>query len=101
MTFTLFTKLFLTYAKNDRFNDIFVLDRTGYSALLQDRNCPLHLRIIMDHVYTKIPKEFYVLFKPKYVEEVKAWKHKDIDYNDMDYLGKYKFKQIPNKGPSF
>jgi hypothetical protein len=29
LTFTLFTKLFLTYAKNDRFNDIFVLDRTG------------------------------------------------------------------------
>jgi hypothetical protein len=29
------------------------------------------------------------------------WIHKDINYNDMDYLGKYKFKQISNKGPSF
>jgi len=57
LTFTLFSKLFLTYAKNDRFNDIFVLDRAGYSSLLQDRNCPLHLRIIIDHIYTKIPRE--------------------------------------------
>lgn len=84
----MFTKLFLTYAKNDRFNDIFVLDRNGYSALLQDRNAPLHLRIIMDHVYTNIPAEFYNIFKPNYLEEEKKWKHKDIDYNDIDYLGK-------------
>lgn len=98
LTFTLFTKLFLTYAKNDRFNDIFVLDRTGYSALLQDRNCPLHLRIIIDHVFTKIPSKFYQVIPKVYSDKELPWQHKNINYNDFDYLGKYKFKQM---GPSY
>lgn len=55
LTLNLYTKIFISYASNDKFEQIYKLDRINFNALLKDRNTPKAMRIMIDNVFTDIP----------------------------------------------
>jgi hypothetical protein len=55
LTLNLFTKIFISYASNDKFEQIYKLDRINFNALLKDRNTPKAMRIMIDNIFTDIP----------------------------------------------
>jgi len=93
MMFTHWYRLFATYAVNDKKTNIKVLRMRDWLAMLHDRIVPNSLRIVIDGIFTDIPKKFYVP-EPEIEDPGMKWEFKNKDLNDVDYLGTYKFIQI-------